>query len=180
MLEISSASLSVLICPLLYHLTWDLEVVSSCVRGQIWPSPLHSSSGWPFVSFGYSTSTSKGLPRWLNGKESTCQCWRCRRCRFDPWVGKIPLEEEMVIHSNILAWKNPWTEEPDGLGLQRVRHSWACTHCRLHTPARTAVSIPGRVSFPDPRAHSAYQAAALSLLKSFLFRNIFLNYLEVR
>ena len=28
-----------------------------------------------------------GLPTWLSGKESTCQC---RRCRFDPWVGKIP------------------------------------------------------------------------------------------
>ena len=26
----------------------------------------------------------EGLPRWLSGKESTCQCKRCRRCRFDP------------------------------------------------------------------------------------------------
>ena len=25
--------------------------------------------------------------RLMSGKESTCQC---RRCRFDPWVGKIP------------------------------------------------------------------------------------------
>ena len=30
---------------------------------------------------------SRGLPRWLSGKEFTCQC---RSCRFDPWVGKIP------------------------------------------------------------------------------------------
>ena len=28
-----------------------------------------------------------GLPWWLNGKEPTCQC---RRCRFDPWIMKIP------------------------------------------------------------------------------------------
>ena len=27
------------------------------------------------------------LPRWLSDKESTCQC---RRCRFNPWVQKIP------------------------------------------------------------------------------------------
>ena len=27
------------------------------------------------------------LPWWLSGKESTCQC---RRCRFDPWIRKIP------------------------------------------------------------------------------------------
>ena len=34
------------------------------------------------------------------------------------------LEYEMAIHSNILAWKIPWTEEPGRLpsmGLQRVR-----------------------------------------------------------
>ena len=28
-----------------------------------------------------------GLPRWLSGKESSCQC---RRCRFNPSVGIIP------------------------------------------------------------------------------------------
>ena len=26
-----------------------------------------------------------------------------------------PLEEEMANHSSILAWKNPWTEEPGRL-----------------------------------------------------------------
>ena len=26
-----------------------------------------------------------------------------------------PLEKEMAIHSSILAWKMPWTEEPDRL-----------------------------------------------------------------
>ena len=31
-----------------------------------------------------------GLPRWQNGKEPAYQCTRHRRCRFDPWVGKIP------------------------------------------------------------------------------------------
>ena len=36
-----------------------------------------------------------------------------------------PLEKEMATHSNILAWKIPWTMEPGGLhstGLQRVGH----------------------------------------------------------
>jgi len=34
------------------------------------------------------------------------------------------LEEEMAIHSSILAWRNPWTEEPGRLqALQRVRHN---------------------------------------------------------
>ena len=38
------------------------------------------------------------------------------------------LEKEMAIHSLILAWRIPWTEEPGGLqsmGLQRVRHDLA-------------------------------------------------------
>ena len=25
-----------------------------------------------------------------SGKESTCQCRRFKRCKFDPWIGKIP------------------------------------------------------------------------------------------
>ena len=36
-----------------------------------------------------------------------------------------PLEKEMAAHSNILAWRIPWMEEPGGLqstGLQRVGH----------------------------------------------------------
>ena len=36
-----------------------------------------------------------------------------------------PLEEEMAIHSSILAWRTPQTEEPgrlQSLGLQRAGH----------------------------------------------------------
>ena len=65
------------------------------------------------------------LPRWYTGKESTCYRRSRKRHRFNPWVGKIPLEQEMAPHSSILAWKISCTEEPDGLqsmGLQRVRH----------------------------------------------------------
>ena len=45
------------------------------------------------------------------------------------WVRSLgwedPLEKEMALHSSILAWEIPWTEEPGGLqsmGLQRVGH----------------------------------------------------------
>ena len=34
-----------------------------------------------------------------------------------------PLEMEMAIHSSVLAWRIPWTEEPGGpqsMGSQRV------------------------------------------------------------
>ena len=35
-----------------------------------------------------------------------------------------PLEEEMTIHSSILAWEIPWTEEPGGL---QSMGSWSQT-----------------------------------------------------
>ena len=47
-----------------------------------------------------------------------------------------PLEKGMATHSNILAWRIPWTEEPDGLqfmGSQRVRHDLVTnTHTCIH------------------------------------------------
>ena len=48
----------------------------------------------------------------------------------ETWVRSLgqedPLEKEMATHSSILAWKIPWTEDPDRLQSmrsQRVRHN---------------------------------------------------------
>ena len=38
-------------------------------------------------------------------KKSTCQCRRLRRCRFDPWVGKIP-------------WRRAWQPTPVFLSVK--------------------------------------------------------------
>ena len=45
----------------------------------------------------------------------------------ETWVRSLgqedPLEKEMSTHSNIFAWRSPWTEEAGGLqsmGSQRV------------------------------------------------------------
>ena len=47
----------------------------------------------------------------------------------ETWVRSLgwedPLEKGMATHSSILAWRIPWTEEPDSLqsmGSHRVRH----------------------------------------------------------
>ena len=40
---------------------------------------------------------------------------KCKRPRFDPWVGEDPLEKGMATYSSILAWRISWTEEPGGL-----------------------------------------------------------------
>ena len=36
---------------------------------------------------------------------------------------KDPLEKGMVTHSSILAWRIPWTEEPDMNGSQGYKES---------------------------------------------------------
>ena len=44
-----------------------------------------------------------------------------------PGLGRS-LEKEMAIHSSILAWRTPWTEEPgrkQSVGSKRVGHDWA-------------------------------------------------------
>ena len=61
-----------------------------------------------------------------------------------------PLEMEMAIHSSILAWSSPWTEEPGGLqavGSQRGRHNWATKH--HHRQSTRAVVT----EFHRPMAH---------------------------
>ena len=42
----------------------------------------------------------RGFPDGASDKEPACQCSRCKRCAFDPWVGKIPWRK----HSNPLQY----------------------------------------------------------------------------
>ena len=44
---------------------------------------------------------------------------QCRRREFDPLGWEDPLEKGMATHSNIPAWRIPWTEEPGGLQSMR-------------------------------------------------------------
>ena len=60
------------------------------------------------------------FPRWLSGKESTCQCRRCRSCGFNPWVEKIP-------------WRRKWQPSPISLsgeshGLRSLAGCSPCDH----------------------------------------------------
>ena len=51
------------------------------------------------------------------------------------WDHEDPLEEEIATQSSILAQRIPWAEEPgrlQSMGLQIVRHDWACTHGTCH------------------------------------------------
>ena len=56
-----------------------------------------------------------------------------------------PLEEGMAAHSNVLAWRIPWTEE--STGLQRVRYAWSdwahTSPSRLHLARQVDSGVMG-------------------------------------
>ena len=59
---------------------------------------------------------------------------RLKGCGFSPWVRKIPGGGH-DNHSSNLAWKIPWTEEPDRspLGSQsQTRLKWLSMHTHVH------------------------------------------------
>ena len=58
----------------------QLEAVSASLSFRLYPEELQN-------------------PRGLSGKESACQCRRSKRCRLDPWVGKI-------------SWSRKWQPTP--------------------------------------------------------------------
>ena len=70
------------------------------------------------------------------------------------WVGTLgqedALEKEMATHSSILAWRIPWTEEPDG--LSPGGHKQLDTTEQAHAGARNVMCLnhPETVPLPTP------------------------------
>ena len=89
-----------------------------------------------------------GFPGGASGKEPAGQCRGWTRCGFDPWVGKIPLEEDMTTYFSMLAWRILQSEEPGGLqsmGSQRVRQDWSnLAHKHTHRGSIWRILILGR------------------------------------
>ena len=98
---------------------------------------------WVLLGFNDLSTPILGLPSWRSGKESACQCMRCKRCRFYPRVRKIPwrrkqqptpvyLPEKFHGQRN-LAGYSPWgckqldTTERLTHYMTQQSHSWACT-----------------------------------------------------
>ena len=83
-----------------------------------------------------------------SGKESACQCRRCKRCGSDPWVRRIPWRKWQPTHS-IPVGKIPRIEEPgelQSMGLQRVRQDWVLrTNLDSKTELRDGGWKPGTI-----------------------------------
>ena len=61
---------------------------------------------WESLSNLLQANNYTGLPLWLSWSRIHLQCGRPG---FNPWVGKIPLENGMATHFSILAWRISWT-----------------------------------------------------------------------
>ena len=66
---------------------------------------------------------------------------------YEMWVQSLawedPLDESVATHSSILAWRNPWSEEPSRLqftGLQR--HDWSDLACMQSATAYVPAPAP--------------------------------------
>ena len=81
------------------------------------------------------------VAQWLSGKESACQC---RRCRFDSWVRKIPWGRKWQLTPVFLAGKSheqrilvgysPWNlKESDMTEHVRNIPLYVCMYVYIHT-----------------------------------------------
>ena len=95
-------------------------------------SPLPCNGEWISKLQGYFV----GFPSGTSGKEPICQCRGCKRCGFDPWVGKIPWRRAWLQYSCL---KNPLDR---GVWHTTVHIS---THARLHCTEKTLVTFLKRI-----------------------------------
>ena len=68
--------------------------------------------------------SSLGFPGGASGKEPICQCRRCKRHGFNPWVGKIPRRKawqptQVSFPRESYGQRNPGLQS---IGSPRVRH----------------------------------------------------------
>ena len=57
----------------------------------------------------------------------------------------IPRSKKMEIHSSILAWEIPWTEEPgrlQSIGSQKLDTTWRLNNCAIYSPFATPIVNP--------------------------------------
>ena len=94
-------------------------------------------------------------------KESTCQC---RRCKFDPWVGKILWRRKWQPAPVFLPGEIPWTEEHGGLqsmGSQSFRHDLATKQQQFSSLAHSRWQC--HLRFPGSLGHRPLHLKPISV-----------------
>ena len=86
-----------------------------------------------------------GLPGGANGKESSCQCRRLRRHKFNPWVGKICWRKKWQPTAAFLPGKSHGQRSLTGYSpwgckeLDTTESVCTCAHARTHTHTHTNI-----------------------------------------
>ena len=70
----------------------------------------------------------KGASRWLSGKSICLPMRDTGDAYLIPGSERSPGGEDMAVHSSVLAWEIPWTEEPCGLQSVRLQESDMTKH----------------------------------------------------
>ena len=127
-----------------------------------------------------------GLPWWLSGKESACQCRRCWRWVFDPWVGKIPWSRKwqptpVFLPGESHGQKSPVGYSPWGRRVgPHAEHNTAC--CMKHntvqylSPVTLLVRVNPHITgiqFCVVRKNPSFQKKAKSLKAILLNKHVF-------
>ena len=107
----------------LVGLLWEKMLLADCIKHTIY--------------------SEKWLTRWCSGKESACQCRRCRRLGFDSWVKKIPCRRKWQPTPVSLPEKSHWQRSLVGynrgsckeLDMTEDTHN-VKSRCLLLTPDR--------------------------------------------
>ena len=111
---------------------------------------------------------SKGLLRWLSGKESACQC---KRCGFNPWSRKIPWRRTWQPTPVFLPGKShgqrslagysPWTrkEWDTALWLNNNVGQW-----KIEILMGNPETVWPHLIFPKIKSMSTYQASLVAQL----------------
>ena len=110
-----------IIFPLVYFLKWSL-----------WKLILKFPPPTPWEGFSGGTS----------GKESACQCRRHKRCRFNPWVRKIPWRSAWQLTPAFLSGEDHGQRSLEGYSPRgRKSRIWLSTHTHGQ-PLPLATSSP--------------------------------------
>ena len=101
---------------IVFLLTWNWWLGPKAESKEVWETSCFRETCW--------------LSRWCSGKESTCQCRRCKRCGSNPWVRKIPWRRKGQ-HTPVFLLGKFYGERrlvEQSIGSQRVGHDWTCKH----------------------------------------------------
>ena len=150
--------------------SWSLSFSFSLSQhSEPWIPPMWNFYKCPIID--------KGFPGGSAGKEFACHCRRCKRHRFDPWVGKIPCRrkpgEENVNPFQYSCLENPtdrgawWAivrgvaKSQTGLRTYSLRLSWKVTI--LHVCAQLCPTFydPVACCLPGSSVHGIFQARIL-------------------